>query len=149
MPRPKAVYPPPTQRHIDGMREKLQRCAFIETAASMAGIPKKHLLSWIERGRAGDPEYSPFVDMIDEENAKLSAMIWENVYRESVERQNFTATQFIFKHRLEHHEKRLQEKIDKIEDRLEEEVAAGAVPLSEEELTAMEERVAAELEKVH
>ena len=145
MARPRLVYPPPSERHIAAIRVRLQQCDSLEVAAALSGVPRKHLIAWVEAGRRGDPEYVKFIDMIDEENAKLSANVLERIYEEAFENKNFAALTFLYNNRLKRHEERMAKKLEEIEDRIEaEEAAGGTTKLSEEELQALEEKVAAQ-----
>lgn len=143
MARPRLTYPPPTQRHIAAIRVRLQRCDSLEVAAACAGVPRKHLIAWIECARRGDPEYVEFIDMVDKEQASLSSTILERIYEEAFENKNFAALTFLYNNRLKRHEERMAKKIEEIEDRIEAEEAAGPTKLSEEELQALEDKVAA------
>jgi hypothetical protein len=100
------------------MRMRLQKCDSLETAAAVVGIPRKHLLAWIEAGRRGEPDYVAFVDMIDRENANLSKQILERVYEEAFDNRNFTALKFLYDNRLKRHEERIAKKIEEVEDRI-------------------------------
>lgn len=145
MARPKLVYPPPSDRIIDAIRIRLSRCDSLEVAAALSGVPRKHLIAWVESGRKGESEYTKFIDMVDAENAKLSNQVLERVYEEAFENRNFAALTFLYNNRLKRHEERMAKKIEEIEDRIDAEEAAGAVTkLSEEELQALEDKVVAE-----
>lgn len=153
MARPRLVYPPPTERHVAAIRVRLQRCDSLEVAAALSGVPRKHLIAWVEAGRKGEPEYLKFIDMVDEENSKLSAEVIERVYEEAFENKNFAALTFLYNTRLKRHEERMAKKLEEVEDRIEaEEAASGVTKLSEEELQALEEKVvanAAEEDRYH
>lgn len=142
MARPRLVYPPPTARHLEAIRMRLQKFDSLEVAAALSGVPRKHLIAWIEAGRRGDPEFVAFVDMVDEENSKLSSEVLERIYEEAFENKNFAALTFLYNNRLKRHEERMAKKIEEVEDRIEaEESASGATKLSEDELQALEEKV--------
>lgn len=124
---------------------RLQRCDSLEVAAAFSGVPRKHLIAWIEAGRRGESEYTAFIDMVDEENSKMSAQVLERVYEEAFENKNFAALTFLYNTRLKRHEERMSKKIEEIEDRIDaEEAASGTSKLSEAELQALEEKVSAE-----
>lgn len=144
---PRRLMPPPTERHIAAIRERLRRFDSLEVAAAMSGVPRKHLLFWVEEGRKGEPEFVKFIDMVDEEQAKMSSDVMERVFEEAFGNKNFAALTFLYNNRLKRHEERMAKKIEEVEDRIEAEAAAGAATkLSEEELKALEEKVSADNE---
>jgi len=145
MARPRLVYPPPTKRHIAAIRERLKRCDSLEVAAAYSGVPRKHLLAWIEAGRRGEAEYLEFIDMVDAEQASMSSEILERIYTEAFENKNFAALTFLYNNRLKRHEERMAKKIEEIEDRIDaEEAASATTKLSEEELQALEDKIVSE-----
>ena len=132
------------------MRVRLKRCDSLEVAAAFCGVPRKHLLAWIELGRAGDPLYTPFVDMVDEENSALSSMVMDRIFEEAFDNKNFAAITFLYNNRLKRHEERMAKKIEEIEDRIDaEEAASSATKLSDEELQALEDKVTATQDDLH
>jgi hypothetical protein len=127
----------------------LSRGVFLETACALAGVPQACLLYWIEQGRLGEAEFVRFTDMIDTENSKLAKEIMDFMYEKAFTDRDFKAFKFLYENRLKHREQRMQEKFDKIEDKIEAEIAtATASVLSEEELAELEARVT-EKEAVH
>lgn len=145
MPKTSRHFPPPTKSILDRIRGYLQKLQPLDVAAMLAGVPRTVLLSWVEDGRKGLSEYTPFVDMVDEEHAKLSELVLKDIYSMAFEDRNFNALTFLYKTRLQHSENRLRKKLDAIEDRIEAESAAstGNV-LTEEELAEIERRASEE-----
>lgn len=114
----------------------------IEIAATMCKIPQKTLLKWIEYGRRGAVEYTDFVDMIDDERAKLSGTVLEYLYKAAFEEKNLDAIKFLYKHRLQKDEERFADRIHAIEDRVQEDVVAGLDQgAADEDLAAAEARL--------
>jgi hypothetical protein len=114
----------------------------LEIAATMVKVPQKTLLKWIEMGRRGAVDYMAFVDMIDEERAKLSGSILEFLYKAAFNEANLDAVKFLYKHRLQKDEERFAERIHAIEDRVQEEVVQGLdESQAEEDLAAAEARL--------
>lgn len=115
----------------------------LEVAATDCKIPQRTLLKWIEFGRRGAIEYAPFVDMIDEERAKLAGGVLEAIYKAAFEEKNLDAVKFLWKARLQKDEERFQKRIHEIEDRIQEEMVAGLDNLtSEADLAEAEARLA-------
>jgi len=145
----KRRYPPPSDNIIQEIKLNLSRGVFLETACALAGVPIACLLYWIEQGRLGEVEFMRFTDMVDSENSKLAKEIMDFMYDQAFTNRDFKAMKFLYENRLKHREKRVQEKIDKIEDRIEAEtVMATSSVLTEEELTELEANVI-EKEAVH
>lgn len=135
--------PPPSPRIIDAFREALKHCMSLETAATLCKIPQKTLLKWIELGRRGSVEYAPFVDMLDDERAKLAGTILTAVYKAAFESGNLDAVKFLYRHRLQKDEERFAARVHEIEDRIQEEtIAAIDTVTAEEDLAAAEARLA-------
>lgn len=120
----KAPPPPPSPRMIEAFREQLQHCMTLEIAAVNCKVPVKTLLKWIEMGRRGAIDYTEFVDMLDEERAKLSGTILTFLYDAAFKESNLDAVKFLYKHRLQKDEERFAERLHAIEDRVQEELVA-------------------------
>lgn len=139
----KAPPPPPSPRLIEAFRAELKRCMALETAATMCKVPQKTMLRWIELGRRGAGDYVPFVDMLDEERAKLAEVTLEYLYKAAFLEGNLDAVKFIYKHRIQKDEERFAERIYAIEDRVQEEVLSAVDQAeAEEDLAAAEARLA-------
>lgn len=117
MKRPKLPTIPPTALQLASFRRQLERCVFIENAALVAGIPRKSLLLWIELGRAGHPEFTPVVQLIDEVNAKLSAEVVEPFFKAAFEDGNLDALKFLYNARFKEQESRFNKKMWEAEDK--------------------------------
>jgi hypothetical protein len=134
--------PPPSPRIIEAFRDALKNCMTLEIAATLVNIPRRTLLKWIEMGRRGAIEYAPFVDMIDEERAKLAGTLLSYLHTAAFTERNLDAVKFLYKHRLQKDEERFAERIYAIEDRVQEEVASGLdTGTAEEDLAAAEARL--------
>lgn len=139
----KAPPPPPSPRIIAAFRDALRNCLTLEIAATMCKIPQATLLKWIEWGRRGAVEYMPFVEMLDEERAKLSESVLEFLYNAAFNERSLDAVKFLYKHRLQADEERFQARLHAIEDRLQEEVVDKLDSTAEEaDLAAAEARLA-------
>ena len=138
----KAPPPPPSPRLIEAFRAELKRCMALETAATMCKVPQKTMLKWIELGRRGAGDYVPFVDMLDEERAKLAEVTLEYLYKAAFLEGNLDAVKFIYKHRIQKDEERFAQRIYEIEDRVQEEVLTAVDQAEhEDELVAAEARL--------
>jgi len=114
----------------------------LETAATMCKVPQKTMLKWIELGRRGAGDYVPFVDMLDEERAKLAEVTLEYLYKAAFLEGNLDAVKFIYKHRIQKDEERFAQRIYEIEDRVQEEVLTAVDQAEhEDELVAAEARL--------
>lgn len=136
---------PPTTRQIEALQSNLQKCIYLESAALLAGIPRRTLLDWIRLGRKGHPEYTGVVDMIDMENAVLSQKVLDPIVQQAFEGENMQALMFLYKARLQDSEKRFNTKLAAIEDEAEESVLEES-GLSEDDIKAVEERALRALE---
>lgn len=123
------------------MEKALARALSIETAATLAGIPRKVLNTWIRFGRAGRPEFVPFVEMIDRANAELDDALMGTIHRKAFEEENLNALMWIYKQRCEKRAQMQQDKELAAEAAVEEAFGDNAVAATEEELEAAERRV--------
>ena len=132
------------------MRKRLAQCQFIETAAALVGIPKKVLTVWIQLGRAGRPEFVPFVEMVDQASSELAQALIEPIKRAALEDGDIKAAQWLYNIRCKDREQRYNARLAKIEEAAEDafvELAVGAGE-SEEDIAAAEARVAAAQDEV-
>jgi hypothetical protein len=114
--RPKLA--PPTAYQLAELKRRLRQVLFIEHAAALAGIPKRVLNEWILQGRAGNPEFTSFVDMIDQQLAELSETILSPIV-EAASSGNLQASTFLYNVRIKPHEERALKKQFAAEDELE------------------------------
>lgn len=131
---------PPTEKQLEQMRQYVKSCLHVETAAVLSGIPTKLVTKWIELGRAGRPDFVPFVDMIDRANAELSLKVMEPVRAAAFEEGNLAALQWIYKVRLQQREQHVQKKWLELEDQHDAQVEPE---LSDDDVAAAEARALA------
>lgn len=115
----KPTLAPPTEYQLCELKKRLQQCIFVEHAAALAGIPKRVLNEWILQGRAGHPDFVPFVEMLDSQLAELSETLVSPVV-EAAKSGNLKASMWLFDHRIKPYEDRALKKHFDEEDRLEE-----------------------------
>lgn len=108
---------PPTEHQLAALKERLRQCLFIEHAAALAGIPKRVLTEWILRGRAGDPQFVPFVEMLDQQLAELSDDILTPIV-EAAKHGSVKASMWLYDHRIRPHEERALKRQFDMEDRI-------------------------------
>lgn len=117
---PKPALAPPTPQQLTELKRRLQTCIFLEHACALAGIPKRVLSEWILQGRAGNPAFLPFVEMIDLQLAELSETLQSPII-EAARDGNIQASMWLFNQRVkpfeDHAIKRRLQQEDEIEDR--------------------------------
>lgn len=136
---------PPSVRQIEAMRQRLLACQFIETAAALAGIPKKVLTTWIQLGRAGRAEFVPFVEMIDKANSELAEALIAPIKKAALEDGNIRAAQWLYQVRCKRREDRYTDRLLAAEEAAEDaflEHTVGA-ELSDDDVAAAEARLEA------
>jgi hypothetical protein len=114
----KPALAPPTPQQLTDLKERLKQCVFLEHAAALAGVPRRVLQEWILRGRAGDPNFVPFVDMIDLQLAELSDSLTSPIV-DAARTGNLQASMWLYAQRIKPHEERALKKQFELEDRLE------------------------------
>jgi hypothetical protein len=86
----------------------------------LAGIPQRVLSQWILRGRAGDPLFVEFVDMLDQQLAEMSSELLSPVV-EAARSGNLQASMWIYNTRVkpfeDHAVKKLLAATDAVEQR--------------------------------
>lgn len=110
---------PPTDRQLDELKTRLRQCIFVEHAAALAGIPRRVLSEWMLQGRAGHPDFVPFVELIDEQLAELSDALVSPIV-EAAKSGNIKATMWLFDRRVKPYEERAMQKQFDLEDRMDE-----------------------------
>lgn len=137
---------PPSIKQLKDLELFLRKCATVEIAAILSGIPRKTIYEWIKLGRQGHSEYTAVTDLIDHQTAQLSEAILAPIREEALENKNLSALQFLYKVRIQPHETRWNKKIDKMEEELDAADSLSDAP-SEENVEAAEARVLAALEE--
>lgn len=134
----------------DKVRDWLEKGNTIDTAAALAGVPRRHLLYWIEQGRLGETGFVPFVNMLDDQHTKLSQFVLEDIYARAFKDRDLAAIQFLYKHRLQKQAESFQQKVMELEDKIESEAALGTGNvLSADELAELEASVEQEEDARH
>lgn len=148
---PRIAVAPPSVRQIEAMRERLLQCQFVETAAALAGIPKKILTTWIQLGRAGRQEFVPFVEMIDKANAELAEALITPIKKAALEEGNVRAAQWLYQVRCKRREDRYMDRLIAAEEAAEDAFLEHSVgdALSEEDVAAAEARLEAVAAEKH
>jgi hypothetical protein len=138
---------PPTRKQIEALKVQLKNCAFIETAATLVGIPKRRLFDWLKLGRGGHPDFLEFINAIDQANAELASNIMEPIKKAAFEEGNISALTFLYNARMKEREQHFTKKQLALEDVLE---ADNVVSMpSEEDIAGAEARALAAVDEDH
>jgi hypothetical protein len=116
----------------------------LEHAAALSGIPRRVLNAWIEQGRAGQPDFQPFVDLIDQQLAELADELVSPIV-EAARGGNLKASMWIYDHRIKPYEDRALKKQFEAEDRFEEREREVVAEVSSAEADELAARVMAQL----
>ena len=138
---------PPTPRQIDSLRLHLKNALFIEMAAVLSKISPADLLEWFRRALAGDPDFTPVLDMYLEETALLAKAVMAPIFKKAFEDKDMAALQFIYNNRIKRHESRFLDKLEQVEDERTKALAEGAngFTLTAEQVAEAERRQLARL----
>jgi hypothetical protein len=133
---------PPTPRQIDSLRLHLKNALFIEMAAVLSQISPNDLLEWFRRALAGDPDFTPVLDMYLEETALLAKAVMAPIFKKAFEDKDMEALKFIYNNRIKRHESRFLDKLERQEDERAAALAEGAhgFTLTAEQVTEAEKR---------
>jgi transposase len=78
--RPSGIANPvPVQEFL----EYLAHGHYVEVAAELAGFSKRTIYNWLERGKAGEPEYAAFLHAVKAAEAKAEHELLSNVRKAS------------------------------------------------------------------
>lgn len=138
---------PPTPRQIDSLRLHLKNALFIEMAAVLSKISPADLLEWFRRALAGDPDFTPVLDMYLEETALLAKAVMAPIHKKAFEDHDMEALKFIYNNRIKRHESRFLDKLERVEDERTKALAEGSsgFSLTPEQVAEAERRQLARL----
>jgi len=131
---------PPTVFTIAKLQTYMRACSTLEVAAMNVGISRPALYQMIKLGRAGDPDYQPFVSAVDKTIAEIADSLLEPI-RAAAKEGNVKALQFLYKERVKPHLDRHDKRQHTAEDEGDAQLSERYETLTPDELAALEAEV--------
>lgn len=113
----KLALAPPTDYQLGELGRRLDQNLSLEHAAAFAGVPRHVIREWVAQGRAGNPKFYPFVELLDIKLAQQAAKLLRPI-TDAADDGNLKAAMWLYGLRVSPYEDRARRKEWELEDRI-------------------------------